>query len=183
MVCGLQKESLAIDPRSTEIKEFLVMVLAGYEAGDNALALAQELRKVKPVPLASRVVLAALLMEAGRLEEALQEAITAEGADPSDPRPQVVLGGIHLKMNNGEAALAAFERVQRCLDQNRDHLPISSRVWSAVARGDALSVLGRHEEAMSAFEDGLRIDAGFFERWPKLTVHYERSAREMQRRG
>ena len=84
-------------------------------------------------------------------------------------------------MNNGGAALAAFERVQRFLEQDTELVSVSSRVWNAAGRGDALSVLGRHEEAMSAFAEALRLDPGFFERWPELALHYRRSSQEVQR--
>ncbi len=175
------RDSLVIDPRSTEVKEALSVVLAGQDRYDDALTLAQELCAVKPVAPSSRAVLAGVLMEAGRLEESLKEAIAAGEAAPSDPGPQAVLGSIYVKMNNGEAALAAFERVQSCLDQSTERPSVSSRVLSAAGRGNALSVLGRHEEAMSAFEEALRIDPGFFERWPELELQYQRSSGETQR--
>jgi tetratricopeptide (TPR) repeat protein len=159
------------------------MVLAGQDRNDDALTLARELCGVKPVAVSSRVVLAGVLLEAGRLEEALHEAIAAGDADPSDPRPQAVLGSIYVKMNDGAAALAAFERVQACLAQTTEPPSASSRVWSATGRGNALTVLGRYEEAISAFEEALRIDPGFFERWPEAAVLYERSLRETQQRG
>ena len=34
-------------------------------------------------------------------------------------------------------------------------------------------VLGRHDGSMSAFEEALRIDSGFFERWPEWARHYD----------
>lgn len=175
------RDCLAIEPRSTDVKEALAVILAGQDRYDDALTLAQELCAVKPVALSSRVVLAGVLMEAGRLEEALQEAIAAGEADPSDPRAQFVLGSIYVKMNNGAAALAAVERGQSCLDQSTEGLSVSSRVLSAAGRGNALSVLGRHEEAVSAFEEALRVDPGFFERWPEMRLQYDRSSRETER--
>jgi tetratricopeptide (TPR) repeat protein len=176
------REALAIDRRSTDVKELLAMVLAGLDRYEEALTLAQELCAAKPVALSSRVVLAGMLMEAGRLEEAMQEATAAAEAAPSDPRPQIALGTIYLKMNNGGAALAAFERVQRFLDQSTERISASSRAWNVVGRGNALSLLGQHEEAMSAFGEALRIDPGFFERWPELSKHYDQSLREAGRR-
>ena len=171
------REALVIEPRSTDAKEALAVVLAGQDRYDDALLLAHELCAANPVPLSSRVVLAGVLMDAGRLEEARREALTAEAADPSDPRPQFILGYTYLKLNDGGAALTAFERGQSSLGQGTQLRSHSSRVSSAVGRGSALSLLGRHEEAMSAFEQALRIDPGFFERWPDLAEHYERSSR------
>ncbi len=175
------RTSLVIDPKSTDVQETLAMVLAGQDRYADALTLAQELCAVKPVALSSRVVLAGVLMEAGRLEEALQEAIAAGEAAPSDPTPQFVLGSIYVKMNKGEAALAAFERVQSDLDQSTEHPAVGGLVWSAAGRGSALSVLGRYEEAISAFEEALRIDPGFVERWPEVAPHYHRALRETHR--
>jgi tetratricopeptide (TPR) repeat protein len=168
------RRCLVIDPKSAEAKETLAMVLAGQDRYDEALTVAREVCAVPPVALSSRVALAGVLMEAGRLEEALREATAVAETAPSDPRSQILLGGIHVKMNNGAAALAAFDRVKRELDAS-EHPPRSTRLWSAVGRGSALSVLERHDEAMSAFDDALRIDPSFFERWPEVAAHYERS--------
>jgi tetratricopeptide (TPR) repeat protein len=106
------RECLVIDPQSTDAKETLAMVLAGQDRYEEALTLAQQVCAVTRLALSSRVILASVLMEAGRLKEASQEASAAGAADPSDPRPQLVLGSIYVKMNNGAAALAAFDRVR-----------------------------------------------------------------------
>jgi tetratricopeptide (TPR) repeat protein len=176
------RECLAIDPRSTDAKERLAVALADQDRLDDAMALALELCAVRTAPVSSRVVLAGVLLNAERLDEALAEARAAAEAAPSDPRPDFVLGFIYGKMNDGEAALAAFERVQ-AYHQNVEPCSTSTRAAVAVGRGNALSVLDRHDEAMSAFEEGLRLAPGYFERWPKLASHYQRSSREIQRRG
>jgi tetratricopeptide (TPR) repeat protein len=175
------RECLAIDPRSTDIKEDLALVLASQDRREEALALAQEICAVKQVAPSSRVALACVLSAAGRLSEALQEANRAAEASSSDPRTQVVLGSIHVEMNNGAAALAAFDRVADSLVESTERLPASLQVCCAAGRGNALSVLGRHEEAMSAFEEALRGDPEYFERSLEGRSHYDRSLRETHR--
>jgi tetratricopeptide (TPR) repeat protein len=172
------RESLVIEPRSTEAKEALAAVLIGQDRYDEALMLTRELCAPKPVALSSRVLLAGALMESGRLQEALHEAIAAGEADPSDPRPQGVLSFVYVKMNNGSAALAACDRAESLAQSEPWASYAVSRRWNAIGRGNALSVLGRHEEAMLAFEEALRIDPGFFERWPDMALHYNRSFQE-----
>jgi len=131
---------------------------------------------VTPVATSSRVALAGVLSDAGRLEEALKEANAAVAACPSDPGPHEVLGSIYVDLNDGAAALAAFDRMRSCHEENR--LAASQQICCAVARGNALSLLGRHEEAMCAFAEALRRDPEFFERWPENGSHYHRSLRE-----
>jgi tetratricopeptide (TPR) repeat protein len=131
------RESLVLDPRSIEAKETLAMALAGQDRYDDALTLARELCALTPVALSSRVVLAGVLTEAGRLEEALHEAISARESDPSDPSPQFALGFIHVKMNNGKAALEAFERVSK-VPWSRASNAFRHRVASGAAQGAAL---------------------------------------------
>jgi tetratricopeptide (TPR) repeat protein len=175
------RNCLVIDPGSIDAKEALAVVLTGQDRYDDALTLTQQLCAVSPIALSSQVVLAGVLMEAGRLDEALREALTAAEAHPSDPRPQASLGFIYVKMNHGTEALAAFERFRTLLDESTERPSAANRVLSATGRGNALSVLGRHEEAIAAFEEALRIDPRFFERWPEMLPHYERSSQETQR--
>lgn len=88
---------------------------------------------------------------------------------------------IYIKMNDGGEALDAFERMAQCLDPSIERLPSSAWVWCSAGRGAALSLLGRHDEAMVAFEGLLRIDQQFFERSPELAPHYQLSSREARR--
>jgi tetratricopeptide (TPR) repeat protein len=86
-----------------------------------------------------------------------------------------------VKMKDGESALAAFERMAECLAPETDRLPSSPWVSCIVGRGVALSLLSRHDEAMEAFEDVLRTDPEFFDRWPEVAPHYQLSSRETER--
>jgi hypothetical protein len=84
-------------------------------------------------------------------------------------------------MNDGASALAAFERMAECLAPETDQLPSSQWVSCIAGRGVALSLLSRHNEAMEAFEEVLRTDPGFFERWSEVAPHYELSLRATER--
>ena len=79
-----------------------------------------------------------------------------------DARAHGALGTVYVKMNDGGSALAAFERMAHCLVPEPDRLPSSPWVSYAAGRGIALSLLGRHDDAMAAFEDVLRADHEFF---------------------
>jgi tetratricopeptide (TPR) repeat protein len=175
------REALVHDPRSIDAMELLVQVLAGQDRYDEAIKLAREVCTLNPDAPSSRVVLAGALAEAGRLGEAHKEAKAVANLAPSDPRPHSALGAIYVRMNDGTAALAAFEQMARCLDATMEQLPSSALVWCHAGRGSAFSLLGRHDDAMAAFEEVLRTDQGFFERWPEVAPHYQLSSRETDR--
>ena len=155
------RDVLLLDPRSADAMELLAQVLAGQNRYGHAIELAREVCALNPDAPSSRVGLAGVLMEAGRLEVALQEANAAAEVAPSDARTHSALGAIYVKMNNGTAAGAAFEQMARCLDPSMERLPSSGRVWCNAGRGAALSLLGRHDEAMAAFEEVFVLIRGF----------------------
>ena len=122
------------------------------------------------------MVLAYVLMEAGRLDEALQEACAVVKVAPADGSAHSTLGAVYLKMSDGARALAAFDRMAELLDPAGG--PHRSSGWVAcnVGRGAGLSLLGRHDEAVTAFEEALRTTPDFFERWPELARYYQFSS-------
>ena len=81
-------------------------------------------------------------------------------------------------MDDATAALAAIERAAACFAAEREphHRLIVARCASI--RGAALSMAGRHDEALLAFDELLRLEPDFFERWPELAAPYELSRRE-----
>jgi tetratricopeptide (TPR) repeat protein len=171
------RDAVALDSRSVDARESLATVLAGQDRYDEAIRIARELCESNSGALSSQTVLAGVLSEAGYLDEALQVAKAAADTAPHDARAYGALGSVYLKMNDGESALAAFERMAECLAPERDRLPSSPWVSYATGRGVALSLLGRHDDAMAAFGDVLRTDPEFFERWPEVTRHYQVSSR------
>ncbi|MGH9631909.1 MAG: tetratricopeptide repeat protein [Bryobacteraceae bacterium] len=172
------RDALVHDPQSVDGKELLAQVLAGQDRYEEAIKLAREICERYPDALSSRVVLAGVLSEAGHLEEALKEARAAAEVAPADPRSQSALGAIYVKMNDGVRALSAFERMAVCLDSSMERLPSSAWVWCDAGRGAALSLLGRHDEALATFDKLLRTDPEFFERWPEVAPHYDLSSRQ-----
>jgi tetratricopeptide (TPR) repeat protein len=175
------RDALGLDPRSADAKELLALVLAGQDRYDEAIKIAREICVAKPDAVSSRVVLAGVLSEAGCLDEALKEAKAAADTAPTDARSHGALGAVYMKMNDGSAALAAFGRMAECLAPETDRLPSSPWVSCIAGRGVALSLLGRHDEAVATFEEMLRIDQDFFERWPEVAPHYQLSLREAGR--
>jgi len=175
------RDALALDPRSAQATELLASVLAGQDRYDEAIKIAREICGSNPDAVSSRVVLAGVLAEAGRLDEALKEAKAAANTAPGDARAHGALGAVYVKMSDGTAALAAFERMAERLMPETDRLPSSPWVWCIAGRGIALSLLGRHDEAVAAFEQVLRTDREFLERWPEVAPHYQLSSRDAGR--
>ena len=136
------RDALALDPRSADAKELLALVLAGQDRYDEAIKIAREICVSNPDSLSSRVVLAGVLSEAGCLDEALMEAKAAADNAPTDARSHGGLGAVYVKMNDGAAARAAFERMAKCLVPDTDRLPSSPWVPCIAGRGFALSLLG-----------------------------------------
>ena len=175
------RDALVHDPQSIDAKELLAQIMSGQDRHDEAVTLAREIYECNPDGLSSQVVLASALSEAGELDEALEVAKAAVERAPSDPRSLGTLGAVYMKLEDGAAALAAFDRVTEFLAPEIERLPSSIRVQCDAARGAALSLLGRHDEAMAAFQQVLRTDPGFLERWPETAPHYQRSLRETRR--
>jgi tetratricopeptide (TPR) repeat protein len=175
------RDVLVLDPRSVDAKELLATVLTGQDRYDEAIKIARQTCESNGAAVSSQVVLAGVLSEAGCPDEALRVAGAAADAAPQDASVHAALGAVYVKMNDGAAALASFERMAKCLVPETNRLPSSPWVSCIAGRGVALSLLGRHDEAMSAFEEVLRTDRGFFERWPEVAPHYHLSSRETER--
>ena len=175
------RDALARDARSADAKELLALVLAGQNRYAEAVQIARETCVSNQDAVSSRVVLASVLSEAGCVDEALSVAKAAADTAPQDARVHGAVGGVYVKMKDGAAALATFERMAECLDPEDDRRPSSLGVSCTAGRGVALSLLGRHDEAIAAFEEVLRTDRELLERWPELAPHYQLSSREAGR--
>lgn len=169
------RQVLSIEPASVPAKESLVVVLTGQDRYDEAIGLGRELCARDPEALTARLVLAGALSEAGHTVEALTEARVAVNLQPDDAQTYAALGAIYLKTNDGAGALAAFERALQCPGVEDDRLPSGGWIVCIVGRGAALAQLNRHAEALTDFEDVLRIDATFFERWPEMASYYQKA--------
>lgn len=150
------RQALTMRPESVEANRQLVHLLQKQERHEEAVALARRLRAADAECVPFRLALASALCDAGQLEEALAEATAAEAVAPTNAEVYEILGGVHIEMGNADAALTALEESERCG-------PPDDEVWHWVARGSALSALGRHIEAVAAFEAALRIDPELFQ--------------------
>jgi len=175
------RDAVVLDPRSADVKELLATVLAGQERYDEAIKIARDTCASNADAPSSRAVLAGVLAEAGCLEEALRIARAVANSAPQDARAHGALGTVYVKMNDGESALTAFERMAECLVPETDPLPSSPWRSCIAGRGVALSLQGRHYEAMAAFQEVLHTDPGFLEKWPDVAPHYQLSSRETDR--
>jgi DNA-binding winged helix-turn-helix (wHTH) protein/tetratricopeptide (TPR) repeat protein len=88
------------------------------------------------------------LQTRGRYDEALTERRRALEIDPLTPMPAVGLAGLYWAMRQPDRALATIDRT----------LEREPRFWYArLARGQALSELGRHHEALKDFLEAERV--------------------------
>jgi tetratricopeptide (TPR) repeat protein len=171
------REALAIDSQSTDAKGLLAMVLSDQDRHSEAIELARQIRAAAPNDVPPRLVLGHVLSWAGHFEEALREANAAAEIAPTESRPYSALGNIYIRMNDGQAAQRSFDCMAACIDPAVERLPSTDWVWCYAGRGVAFSLLNRHDEAMVAFEEALRIDGQIFERCQPYAPHYERSRR------
>lgn len=177
------RQALTIDPRSVEANEQLVHLLLMQERDDEAVALARKLRAADPECVPFRLALAGALCDGGNLEEALAEVKAAEAMAPTNAEVYDVLASVHVEMGNADAALTALEESVRCAPLESRSVSLSQKVWHWVARGSALSTLGRHTEAVAAFDVALGLDPELFHResFNAAFARYEVSSREAAR--
>ena len=169
------RDALARDARASEAVASLAAVLASKERYQDALAIARGACGASANAPSSRALLAVILAVAGSPDEALPLAREAALAEPDNGWIHSVLANVHLEMNDGAAALDALQRMANCLDAESN---IRSRLAQArlmLGRGGALSLLGRHDEAESAFDEARRLDPEFLECWPDAVSPYRRS--------
>ena len=133
------RDVLVLDPRSVDAKELLATVLTGQDRYDEAIKIARETCESNGAAVSSQVVLAGVLSEAGCPDEALRVASAAADAAPQDARVHGALGAVYVKMNDGAAALASFERMAKCLAPETNRLPSSPWVSYRGPRGSSQS--------------------------------------------
>jgi tetratricopeptide (TPR) repeat protein len=173
------RQVLALEPRSANATGLLAQIVTEQGRHEEGVHLARRIRTADPAALEPRVVLAGVLSLTGKKDEALQEANAAVDIAPGDPRAHYALGNVCVVMNDGHAALLAFDRMAECMDRDSDRIPSLWREWCCAGRGAALSLVGRHAEAMAAFTEALTVDPQFFARCRTFAPYYERSSREM----
>ena len=115
----------------------LATVLAGQDRYDEAIKLAREACqwRLLGAPSSTGRVLAGVLAEAGCLDEALRVAEAKQRTlHRRTQGAHGALGTVYVKMNDGESALAAFERMAECLAPETDRLPSSPWVSCIAGR-------------------------------------------------
>jgi serine/threonine-protein kinase len=75
---------------------------------EEAVALVERALRVDPENLATRIMLADRLLNAGRLEDAIALYREIAGAEPSDPRPHLGLAAAHRRRGDIRGALASL---------------------------------------------------------------------------
>jgi len=80
----------------------------------------------------------------------------------------------------GSALLFAVARPEEALGPLREAARLGTDGEAQVLLGIALNALGRHQEAVAAFEDAERTDHGLIDRWPASRAVYE-AARKAER--
>jgi tetratricopeptide (TPR) repeat protein len=121
--------------------------LSGDLAG--ALALCQEIAERHPQMPLALVQLAALQREAGQVDAAVRAAQQAFVLNPDDAQTAALLARYLDDAGRARDSLALLEPFAGSLDPLPDVL---------MARGVALARLGRHTEALAAFEQVRRLD-------------------------
>jgi serine/threonine protein kinase/tetratricopeptide (TPR) repeat protein len=121
----------------------------------------------------ARARLALVLLWSGprqeaRLEQARQEAMAALRTQPGQPDAHFALGQYWQMRDNHTRALAEFSKA-------RKHLRKSSALHSAI--GSSYRALGRWPEAVTAYEEALRLDPTNISDAPALAITYGRLRR------
>ncbi len=99
-----------------------------------------------------------LAKRGGDLERALELAREASQAQPNDPSVADTLGYVYLKRGLGDAAVSQLRHAASLADdRSADHPGIHYHL------GLALREVGRHDEAVDAFEAALALDPAFAE--------------------
>ena len=167
------------------------MAIGRQGRADEALQHAERLFERSPDDLHVRNVLCSSLIAADQAQRALIVARDTVRLHSSHAMAYVSLGWAHLRAGEPDQALAAFERAvlmgDAGLRQARRETPQSALVDVPdppevnAGRGAALSALGRHREAIEAFEQVLAREPHFFERDPLAAEAYSTS--QLQRDG
>jgi tetratricopeptide (TPR) repeat protein len=141
---------------------------------DGVTACQRALTSVLPAEHAAtlRRVLAVKLAGLRRWDEAVEAYRDAVRARPADAEAQRRLGHalLHLGGRPAEAIGPLQEAIRLRPDDTAAHVEL----------GTALAALGRASEAVAAFEEGARLDPGYFESRPAAQATFD-AARRGQR--
>jgi tetratricopeptide (TPR) repeat protein len=155
---------------SAEVTARLALTLVEQDKTDEALQLLLPLISRQPDQEAPRIALAMVRMVEDRLPEALEIAEGVVRRNPRMPEAQAAVGWIRLRMQHGDDALTAFDAVRT----------LKPAWWDIeLGRAAALSLLGRHREAVEVFAKVIADDPRVLERHSELRPYYAKSSHEV----
>jgi MSHA biogenesis protein MshN len=156
---------------STEFRRAMALVNQGRVA--EAQQLLAAILKAEPAHANARQVYVSLLLEQGRIEQArrlLEEGLVLA---PSHAEFALALGRIHASHREYEAALAVMDKAD----------PAGAETSSfQTLRGAVLQRLGRHAEAVDAYQHAVRAAPQQAASWLGLAISYEALGRNTDAR-
>lgn len=169
------RQATELEPHSTEITieshAHLALNIGDQARREEALERAESLLMSAPADVTARNTLCAILLADGQHDRTLTLARDTIALHPSDERPHIVLGWAYLAAEAPDRALAAFERARTlAIDPPHVHAGL----------GAALCALGRHQEAVEAFEQALARDPEFFEGGAMGAAYFEESQSQLR---
>ena len=160
-------KALELDERDAAVHAWLGVIRVEYEwdwaGAERAFRRALELN---PNFAYAHKLNAEYLSYVGRFEEAIAEAELARRLDPLSVVTSSVVGFVLYRARQYDHAI---EAVQRAIELDADH------PTPYLARGLALSMLGRHEEAIAALEKGVVASQRSSEMLAQLALAYGRA--------
>lgn len=164
-----------LDERNAAVHAWLGIVLAEYDwnwrGAEDAFRRAVELN---PNFAYAHKLYSEYLSYVGRFDEAIAEARLARRLDPLSVVTNSHVGLVLYRAREYDAALDAL---QQAIELDPDHpMPY-------LPRGLALSMLGRHEEAVTALEKGLVASDRSSEMLAQLALAYGRAGRPSKARA
>ena len=151
----------AAGPRLPAVNHLLGRCLMERNDWPGAEAAFREELAIDPNHFESRLLLATLLHEAGRKEEALSHAERAFALRPGDPAAGLALGSLRLALGRAEEALPLLEAAGRAFpDDKKTHLRLALAYFRVGRPEDAArqkEIVDRIEgEAQARAADGVR---------------------------
>jgi tetratricopeptide (TPR) repeat protein len=169
------RQATELEPHSTEITiesyAHLALNIGNQGRREESIEHAARLVESAPADVTARNTLHAILLADGQHDRALTLARDTVALHPSDERPHIMLGWAYLAAEAPDQALAAFERARTlAIDPPHVHAGV----------GAALCALGRHQEAVEAFEQALARDPEFFEGGAMGAEYFEESQSQLR---
>ena len=145
---------LKTDPNSVGAKELLINRAMDTNRASWAEQLSRSLVQQMPENPKWWLRLATAQSRQDKLEDSEESVKRSLEIDPAQSEARMLLGGIYSKNNQFEAGLEQFDLI---LDKQPNHIPAISQ------RATILKTLGRQDEAVSAYQQCMRIDPKFGE--------------------